>query len=288
MTVAARPQHLLLTLLGDFWTGRREALPSAALVDLLGEFGVSAVNARAALSRLGRRGLLEPERAGRHTLYRLSERGHAVLTEGTSRIFSFGATEPPWDGRWTSFAFSLPEEHRDRRHLLRTGLRWRGFAPLYDGVWIAPGDRRAAAEALAEELSIDRATIIVGPVSGPDAGSPARSWDLDELATRYRKFLEDFEPLRRRIDDDDVLDAEALVARTSIIDMWRRFPGEDPDLPVHLLPADWPRAAARELFVEVYDRLAPAATRRFREVVGRHAPDLARLAAARTSLGVQP
>ena len=32
------PQHLLLTLIGDYWSGRCEALPSAALVDLLAEF----------------------------------------------------------------------------------------------------------------------------------------------------------------------------------------------------------------------------------------------------------
>ena len=31
------PQHLLLTLLGDYWSKRCEPLPSAALVDLLAE-----------------------------------------------------------------------------------------------------------------------------------------------------------------------------------------------------------------------------------------------------------
>ncbi|HEY3240474.1 MAG TPA: hypothetical protein VGL92_12965, partial [Acidimicrobiia bacterium] len=53
------PRHLLLTLLGDYWFGRTEHLPSAALVRLLEEFGVSATAARTALSRLARRGLLE-------------------------------------------------------------------------------------------------------------------------------------------------------------------------------------------------------------------------------------
>ncbi|MGH8920218.1 MAG: hypothetical protein ACRD0H_18115, partial [Actinomycetes bacterium] len=55
---AARPQHLVVTLLGDFWLERTEALPSTALVRLLAAFGVTEANARAALSRLARKDLL--------------------------------------------------------------------------------------------------------------------------------------------------------------------------------------------------------------------------------------
>ncbi|GFJ95065.1 hypothetical protein [Phytohabitans rumicis] len=36
MQAGGSPQHLLLTLLGDYWYGQRAPLPSAALVALLG------------------------------------------------------------------------------------------------------------------------------------------------------------------------------------------------------------------------------------------------------------
>jgi phenylacetic acid degradation operon negative regulatory protein len=52
--MAARPQHLLLTPLGDYWYRRHEAISSTALVSLLYAFGVSEQNARAALSRLAK------------------------------------------------------------------------------------------------------------------------------------------------------------------------------------------------------------------------------------------
>src|SRR5579875_2162518 len=39
--IANRPPRLLLTLLGDYWWRRAESLPSAAIVALLAEFGVS-------------------------------------------------------------------------------------------------------------------------------------------------------------------------------------------------------------------------------------------------------
>src|ERR1700749_1846508 len=89
-TVALRPPRLLLTLLGDYWRPRSEALPSAALVALLAEFGVSDSAARAALSRLTRRKLLVTAKSGRRTVVRLSTRAARVLDDGGEQIFSFG------------------------------------------------------------------------------------------------------------------------------------------------------------------------------------------------------
>ena len=47
----ANPQHLIVTLLGDYWSGRTEHLPSAGLVALASEFDITPASARAALSR---------------------------------------------------------------------------------------------------------------------------------------------------------------------------------------------------------------------------------------------
>jgi len=136
--VAQRPPRLLLTLLGDYWWQRTESLPSAAIVGLLAEFGVSDSAARAALSRLTRNGLLVTLRNGRRTYVQLSSRAADVLDDGARRIFSFGGRPSPWDGMWSLVAFSIPEEHRSARDELRKALRWLGFAPLYDGLWVSP------------------------------------------------------------------------------------------------------------------------------------------------------
>jgi hypothetical protein len=64
---AQRPPRLLLTLLGDYWWQRTEPLPSAAIVALLTEFGVSDSAARAALTR---NGLLVTSKTGRRTFAR--------------------------------------------------------------------------------------------------------------------------------------------------------------------------------------------------------------------------
>lgn len=90
-------------MLGDYWWRRSESLPSAALVALLAEFGVSDSAARAALSRLTRRKLLVTAKSGRRTVVRLSapvRRGcwtTAVLRAGprlASRPASQGRCRP--------------------------------------------------------------------------------------------------------------------------------------------------------------------------------------------------
>ncbi|MEV4754428.1 PaaX family transcriptional regulator C-terminal domain-containing protein [Micromonospora sp. NPDC049559] len=285
MQAGGSPQHLLLTLLGDYWYGQRAPLPSAALVALLGEFGITEVSARAALSRLARRGLLELSKAGRRTSYALSARAAEVLTEGRGHILSFGTERAAWTGRWTAAAFSVPEDDRSRRHALRTRLGWYGFAPLYDGLWVSPHERVAQVTAILSELGIDRATVFTAELAegGPTGGHPIKAWDLDALRTRYERILAAYEPVRRRWRSGQIGTAEALVARSTLMDDWRIMPSLDPELPVELLPARWPRAHARELFVELYDGLAGLAEQRVVQVVAEYDADLAALVRSHTS-----
>jgi phenylacetic acid degradation operon negative regulatory protein len=274
----SQPQHLLTTLLGDYWLGREEHLPSAALVRLVGEFGVTPVGARAALSRLTRRGLLTSSKAGRRTYYGLTRRAARVLQEGGERIMAFGTGREPWDGRWTVAAFSVPEDQRDLRHALRTRLRWLGFAPLYDGMWVSPRDAvQPALEALAE-VEVGRATVLRATVApeGPVKGAPIAAWDLDYLRKLYEEFIAAYEPMLERVRHRSVGASEALIARTAVMDTWRNFPNLDPELPDELLPEGWPRQRARAIFAEVYNGLGPLAEVRVRQVLAEFAPGLSR------------
>ena len=285
MQAGAQPQHLLITLLGDYWFGRREHLPSAALVRLLAEFGVTPVGARAALSRLARRGLLESSKVGRRTYYGLTGRAAAVIADGARRIFSFGTSSRSWSGQWTVAAFSIPEEQRDLRHALRSRLRWLGFAPLYDGVWVTAGDEAAAVTAALKELEIGMATVMTAVVApgSPLSGDPLAAWDLGGLRRRYQEFVGRYGPLLERIGAGEVGSSEALVARTAVMHEWRNFPNLDPDLPPELLPQPWPRAEARRIFAEDYNGLGPLALVRVRQVLAEQSPELAELARFHTT-----
>jgi phenylacetic acid degradation operon negative regulatory protein len=281
---AQRPPRLLLTLLGDYWWRRTEPLPSAAIVALLGEFGVSDSAARAALSRLTRNGLLVTSKSGRRTFSRLSSRAAAILDDGARRIFSFGAaTSQPWDGTWSLVAFSIPEDNRAARDALRKQLRWLGFAPLYDGLWVSPRDHAAEVIGYLKDLGVSTATAFRATSVPGDGEIPARAWDLTGLRSRYEAFICFAGRLRDTTAAGRVPPPEALIARTRVMDEWRAFPGLDPDLPAELLPAAWPRAEARELFIGCYDLLGPLAARRVRHIITRYSPELAGLAAYHSS-----
>ncbi len=284
-TVAAaqRPPRLLLTLLGDYWWRRSEPLPSAAIVALLAEFGVSDSAARAALSRLTRNGLLITSKTGRRTFARLSTRAAAILDDGARRIFSFGAANQPWDGTWSLVAFSIPEDNRAARDNLRKQLRWLGFAPLYDGLWVSPRDHAAEVVGYLKDLGIATATAFRAMSVPGQEHIPARAWDLDGLRACYEHFIGFAGRLRDTTAAGQVSASEALVARTRVMDEWRAFPGLDPDLPTELLPGGWPRAAARELFIGCYDLLGPLAAKRVRQIIAGYSPELARRAAYHSS-----
>jgi phenylacetic acid degradation operon negative regulatory protein len=285
MQSGPQPQHLLITLLGDYWYDRGEHLPSAALVALLGEFGISRVAGRAALSRLARRGLLESSKEGRRTYYGLTERAAGVLSEGGQRIMSFGTTTRAWDGRWRIAVFSVPEDQRDIRHVARTRLRWLGFAPLYDGVWISPRDASDAAARTLAELGVPSYTVFTARVvpDVPQGVVPLDAWDLDDLRGRYESFVTERAELLGRTREGTVSAAEALPARTAVMDTWRQFPNLDPELPAELLPDDWPRGRARAVFAELYDSLGPLAEVRVRQLVAAASPELARLVGHHTT-----
>jgi phenylacetic acid degradation operon negative regulatory protein len=273
------PQHLLSTLIGGYWYGQRAALPASVLVGLLAEFGVSDVSARTALSRLARRGLLEVDKDGRRSSYALTQLAAEALQRGVRRALSFGAERAPWPGFWTVASFSVAEDRRATRHLLRKRLIWLGFAPLYDGVWICPHDRADAVSETLTQLEITTATVLRAELTpgSPAAGHPIRAWDLDRLRELYEGLLEEFEPVRDRWRAGEIGAAEALVVRTAFMDAWRGVPNLDPDLPAELLPPQWPRRATRELFIELYDGLAAPAEERVVQVVSRFDPELARL-----------
>lgn len=265
-----------MTLLGDYWLGQTQHLPSAVLVDLLAEFDITKPSARIALNRLTKRGLLVTSKRGRNTYYGPSPHAASLVRETLKRIVTFGAREPrDWDGTWTIVAFSVPETQRQLRHSIRTGLRWMGFAALYDGLWCSPWNEDEAAVVMLSELGVHSATVMRAQIDERSSVHALSCWELEAVLHRYREFERVFTPMLDDVRRGALTASDALVARTRVMDAWRTFLGVEPDLPAQLLPADWPRPQMRALFLELYDGLAPVAKARCQQIVAKHAPELA-------------
>ncbi|RKN48476.1 PaaX family transcriptional regulator C-terminal domain-containing protein [Micromonospora endolithica] len=265
-------QGVTVTLLADYTVRTRAVLPSAALVALLSEMGVTPAGARTAISRLARRGVLEGSRQGRHSSYRLSRVAAANLSAGGNWIVASTTSATAWDGRWTIVAFSLPQDRSTQRRALRGQLRWLGYAPLYDGLWISPYELTPLARAQLDQLTDGAVTVFRGeqvPVAAAGHRAPIDAWDVAAIDRHYQDFLHRWTPLAPRVRAGQVDGAAAVRARTEVMDTFRRFPILDPRLPLELLPAGWLREPARELFAAVYDGLAAPAEQHVRAVVAR-------------------
>ena len=263
-------QSLAVTLVADYTMSTQAWLPSASIVALLDEAGVGAGAARTAISRLSRRGVLESSRDGRYSSYRLSAAAISDLSAGGAWIAGFATRTDPWDGFWTVVSFSFPQEERSQRRALRGQLRWMGYAPLYDALWVSPD--------APNPIVMDRlTTITLGAMTMFRARhvelttrtnrNPIDAWDVAAIARRYNAFIRRWKPLLPRIRTGKVSGAAAVHARTQIMDAYRHFPIIDPQLPIELMPAHWPRADAREVFVAVYDGLAEQAQEHVRAVI---------------------
>jgi phenylacetic acid degradation operon negative regulatory protein len=276
------PQHLLLALLGDYWSGRCEPLPSAALVDLLAEFDVNPSGARAALSRLSIRGLLVGTKDGRNTFYRVADGFRHLLPYGPIHTRAFAKPEPDWDGVWTMVAFTVPEDQRRLRPMLRGRLQSLGFAPLYDGLWVSPHVPDKELDIALQIAPPQSCTVIrASELPLPTRLAVASAWNLAELGDSYSEFIRTFRPVLRRLERGRIGSTEALVSRTRATYRWFVFAVTDPDLPKALLPDRWPRAAAHDLFVGLVDGLASPAVDRVRQIISNYDPDLGKLVALR-------
>jgi phenylacetic acid degradation operon negative regulatory protein len=270
------PVRQVLTIFGDYWWHVQEPMPTGALVAALADLGVKEPAARATLTRMTRTGLLTTDRAGRRTVHRLTERAVAIVDEEAAWLDSFGLEEAPWDGLWSVLAFSIPESQRAKRHLARSHLKWLGFAPLYDGVWISPGDRASAAMAHLRELEVKDVTSMRASLDTSIDGGPQAAWDLGAVAEQYRDFVDALHAAGPSISA-----TEAFTERTRLMLAWQAFRVLDTGMPAELVPPGWPRVAARQAWARRYNELGDAAEARVRDHVGAIADDLSRLVTAR-------
>jgi phenylacetic acid degradation operon negative regulatory protein len=275
------PTRQVLTIFGDYWSHVDEPMPSGALVRALTDLGMKEAAARATLARMARIGLLAVEREGRRTTHQLTARAQEIVDEESAWLESFGRIQYEWDGLWSVLAFSIPESQRAARHLSRSRLRWLGYAPLYDGVWISPLDSAERAMAELQEVGVDRVTSMRARLDTSLPGGPQSAWDLAAIAAEYRDFA-DAAP------SPDASGAEALSARSRLMLAWQEFRTIDVGLPAELLPPEWPLRSTRRMFVERYDALGPAAEERMRAHIAEISDGLSGLVTSRRLAGHSP
>jgi phenylacetic acid degradation operon negative regulatory protein len=252
------PRHLILSLFGLYARDDGGWLSVRSLIALMADLEVDAAATRSSVSRLKKRGVLEPARIDGQAGYALSDAALAVLREGDARIWS--RPRASVDDGWLVVVFSVPEAERGKRHELRSLLTRLGFGTAAPGVWVAPATAYDETLAALDRAGLTSYTeLFRGEYLG--AGSAqvraAEWWDLPAIAALYDEFVTDHRALTRLRSPDP---ARAFTAYVPMLTAWRRLPYLDPGIPLSLLPDAWPGIRAGDLFTELDDRLrGPAA-----------------------------
>ncbi|MDT9688922.1 PaaX family transcriptional regulator C-terminal domain-containing protein [Streptomyces sp. P9(2023)] len=266
-----RPSSLINTVYGAFLRQLGGWISIADLITLMGELDVDGPAVRSAISRLKKRGVLEPERRGA-TGYRLSPDVLPVFDEGDRRIFASLEPADLADG-WAMAVFSVPESERSHRYQLRTRLTWLGFGNIAPGVWLAPGRLLEDARSMLVRLGLsDYVHLFAAEYAAFSdlPGTVSSWWDFPAIQKQYAEFTDAYAPVAARMAaaEAEPEPAEAFRHYVPLLTQWRRLPYLDPGLPTELLPADWNAVAARQVFQRLHAMLLEPSLRHVGEVTG--------------------
>lgn len=217
-----RVWSLVITVFGDLVQHRGGVISTARLGAVMSRIGVEPGTLRTALSRLGRDGWVESERAGRTSLYRLSPQGVARFAPATNLIYA-----GPHDGpvrEWSLFV---------------------SFDGVSQHVGLVPAGR----------VPETADCVVTGSL---DQLSPAyRSRFLgEEMRTALVSLAADIEALHTAKLN---IPLDAAAARVLLVHRWRRLVLRHPEPVPDLLPQDAPLDNPRAAVAEIYRALSPLA-----------------------------
>ena len=261
-----KPRSIVFDLFGEYIRYDGGEAPMRVLVDLLQAFEIGPDATRVVMSRLRSEGWFDTRRVGRESRYALTTQAWEMLDEGRPRIFE--RRREPWSGEWCMVTYSVPEAARQTRDRLRKRMAWLGFGPLAPSTWICPHDKRAiVVKALAAEPEAHFDVFMARSLGlVQDRDMVQRCWDLESLNQTYGQFLHATQKRLTTFRESPLQGAEALVERIRLIHDYRRFPFQDPDLPLELLPAGWLGRQAHDVFLTAVGTLRPAALEYYRGV----------------------
>ncbi len=273
VTEPPRAKSLVMTIFGDAIKPHSNAIWLSALIELMTPFGINDRLVRTSVFRLAEEGWLEAAREGRRSLYTLTEPGIRRVTHVYNRIYA--APDIAWDGSWTLIFATAGMLDAPERGAIRKELLWEGFSLICPGVFAHPSGQSAMLEEMMQRLDIAGQLFICRTRELDQVSTrPLRelieeNWPIPALVANYQQFIMQFSPLLKILKLKQEIEPEiSFVIRTLLIHAFRRVQLHDPQLPLELLPSDWPGTAAYELSQQIYQLTYQTAEQHLCKVFG--------------------
>lgn len=253
-----RAKSLVMTLFGDVVASHGGAVWLGSLIELLAPFGINDRLVRTSVFRLAEEGWLDARREGRRSRYTLDPRSAARFNRAHERIYA--PVQRDWDGNWTLVFANIGAITAEQRAGLRKELLWQGYGTIAPFVFAHPAPDGAALDDILQRTGTADAVFVctasrpAGPSGRPLDALVGECWQLGHVIDEHARFIADFTGLAAQLDNGAAppTPEEAFVARMLTIHAFRRVQLHDPQLPLDLLPPDWPGKAAFALCGRIY------------------------------------
>lgn len=263
--VRLRANPAIITIFGDTVLPHGGNIWLGSLISLAAPLAIAPRLVRTGVYRLSKQGWLTSRKRGRRAYYSIAEQSLEKFQEATRRFYAVETA--PWDGEWR--LVQLPSDiPPPRRQALVRELGWLGFGQIGPSLFAHPTEKTATiARTLAHHKLNERSFVfrahLADFVSGEHIHRVARqAWNLAALNGDYERFIEIFTPISRALGAGaPINETDAHALRILLMLEHRRILLKDPVLPEALLPADWLGGIARNITVDIYRRIVPAADR---------------------------
>jgi len=269
-------KSLISTLFGDVVVPQGGKVWVETISGILEPLGINSRLVRTSLFRLSEEGWLQSTKSGRNSFYQLTP-----VAESQTRLAEkliYYPQEKQWDGLWTLVFLVMDNIDESARQQLEQELNWLGFGLVAKYVWAHPCvsveqvAERAKKLDLADKVICMRCENSYQPDKGlavEDQLMASRCLPVADVETEYQHYIDTFAPSIGS--SSNKLSAcgeqDQLSLRLILMDAYRRIILRDPHLPRALLPEPWIGDAAHELCRDIYQQIAPAADRYYRELI---------------------
>ncbi len=269
-----RAKSVVMTLFGDVITPHGGKVWMGSLIALLASFGINDRLARTSVFRLSEEGWLDAQREGRRSLYALNPAAARRFERAYQRIYT--PSYRKWAGTWTLLFATSGAINAEQRARLRKELLWEGFGMIAPSVFGHPSTDGETLEDILGRLGIQENVFVCHATDTGCADARPLSdlieqcWELGATMDNYEHFISCFAPLPRLLNAQRALDpGQAFAIRTLMIHEFRRVQLHDPQLPLELLPENWPGKTAYELCRQIYQTTSTAAEQYILEILRR-------------------
>lgn len=255
-----QPPNARWVMVAALMGARVPRLPVVSLIAVGRLFDITSGATRTCLSRMVAHRELTADQGVYALTGRLLERRSDV-----DHVARRSVPEPDWDGSWEVAVVALERRPAGERLSLRRAAASLGMVELREGVWTRPDNLGRLRQPEAGRVVTEQCARFWGATTDLSDKAIAELFGLDDWAATARRFLDAFTAEEGAPAPGDDLAAVLqyhFTLSVAVVNLLQR----DPQLPVELLPDDWPGPRLRAVYLEFERRFQG----RMREITDRH------------------